>query len=105
MQDINFKQGASALLVIDHNIDNAPVTGISAAKYELYGRTGQVLIEKTLGEGIVFTDGIIEISLSDEDTADLSGSYNHQCVAKDIADRTFFPLNGDITFGATKPRL
>lgn len=105
MQDINFKQGASALLIIEHDIDDEPVTGITAAKYELYGRTGQVLITKTIGEGIAFTGGNIEISLTDTDTAELSGSYNHQCVAKDLADRTFYPLNEYITFGATKPRL
>lgn len=105
MQELNFKQGASALLVIDHTIDNEPVSGINEAKYELYGRTGQVLITKELGSGIAFNQGKIEVSLTDTDTAGLSGSYNHQCVAKDLADRTFYPLNGDITFSATKPRL
>lgn len=105
MQEINFKQGASALLVIDHQIDNEQVAGINAAKYELYGRTGQVLITKELGSGIAFNSGKIEIQLTDTDTAELSGNYNHQCVAKDLADRTFYPLNGDITFSATKPRL
>lgn len=105
MQDINFKQGASALLIIEHIIDDEPVTGINAAKYELYGRTGKVLISKTLNAGISFNEGKIEISLSDTDTAELSGNYNHQCVAKDLADRTFYPLIGDVTFGATKPRL
>lgn len=105
MQEINFKQGASALLVIDHQIDNEQVAGINAAKYELYGRTGQVLITKELGSGIAFNAGKIEIQLTDTDTAELSGNYNHQCVAKDLADRTFYPLNGDITFSATKPRL
>jgi|GEM_PF-3168406 len=105
MQEINFKQGASALLVIDHQIDNEQVAGINAAKYELYGRTGQVLITKELGSGIAFNAGKIEIQLTDTDTAELSGNYNHQCVAKDLADRTFYPLNGDITFSATKPRF
>lgn len=105
MQEINFKQGASALLVIEHQIDNEAVAGINAAKYELYGRTGQVLITKELGSGIAFNAGKIEIQLTDTDTAELSGNYNHQCVAKDLADRTFYPLNGDITFSATKPRL
>ncbi len=105
MQEINFKQGASALLVIDHQIDNEAVAGINAAKYELYGRTGQVLITKELGSGIVFNAGKIEVQLTDTDTAELSGNYNHQCVAKDLAGRTFYPLNGDITFSATKPRL
>lgn len=105
MQELNFKQGASALLQIEHDIDEAPVTGISEAKYELYGRTGQVLVTKELGEGIEFSEGLIEIQLTENDTAELSQSYNHQCVAKDLAGLTFFPLNGQITFGATKPRL
>jgi hypothetical protein len=105
MQELNFKQGASALLQIEHTIDGEPVTGISEAKYELYGRTGQVLVTKSMGEGIEFSAGLIEIQLTEDDTADLSQSYNHQCVAKDSAGLTFFPLNGQITFGATKPRL
>jgi hypothetical protein len=105
MQEINFKQGASALLIIEHDIDDEPVAGIIAAKYELYGRTGQVLITKELGSGVAFNDGNIEISLSDTDTVVLSGSYNHQCVAKDLDNRTFYPLIGDINFGGTKPRL
>lgn len=105
MQELNFKQGASALLQIEHSIDNEPVTGITAAKYELYGRTGQVLISKSLGDGIEFSDGIIEIELTEADTAELNSSYNHQCVAKDVSNRTFYPLSGSITFGATKPRL
>lgn len=105
MQELNFKQGASALLQIEHTIDGEPVTGISEAKYELYSRTGQVLVTKSMGEGIEFSAGLIEIQLTEDDTADLSQSYNHQCVAKDLAGLTFFPLNGQITFGATKPRL
>lgn len=105
MQELNFKQGASALLQIEHTIDGEAVSGISEAKYELYGRTGQVLVTKELGEGIEFSAGLIEIQLTEDDTADLSQSYNHQCVAKDLAGLTFFPLNGQITFGATKPRL
>lgn len=105
MQELNFKQGASALLVIDHTIDNEQVPGINAAKYELYSRTGQVLITKEFGCGIAFSQGKIEVSLTEADTAELSGNYNHQCVAKDTANRTFYPLNGDITFSATKPRL
>ena len=105
MQELNFKQGASALLQIEHTIDNEPVSGISEAKYELYGRTGQVLITKKLGDGIEFSEGLIEIQLTEDDTATLSASYNHQCVAKDLAGLKFYPLNGAITFGATKPRL
>lgn len=105
MQDINFKQGASALLIIEHDIDDEPVTGITAAKYELYGRTGQVLITKSLNNGITFNEGKIEILLSDEDTTQLSGNYNHQCVAIDLNNRTFFPLIGYVTFGGTIPRL
>lgn len=105
MQELNFKQGASALLQIEHTIDNEPVSGISEAKYELYGRTGQVLVTKTLGEGIEFSAGLIEIELTENDTATLSSSYTHQCVARDLAGLKFYPLNGAITFGATKPRL
>jgi hypothetical protein len=105
MQEISFKQGASALLIIEHDIDDEAVTGISAAKYELYGRTGQVLVEKTLNNGINFNEGKIEILLSDDDTTQLSGNYNHQCVAKDLNDRTFYPLIGTIKFGGTIPRL
>lgn len=105
MSDIEFKQGASGVLNILHDVDNVAITGITAAKYELYGRTGTVLLTKTLGSGIAFVEGKIQIALTEDDTAELSGSYTHECVARDNANRVIYPLKGEIKFDSTKPRL
>ena len=105
MSDIEFKQGASGILSIAHDVDNVAITGITAAKYEIYGRTGTVLLTKALGSGIDFVDGKIQIALTNEDTAALSGSYTHQCVARDNANRIIYPLKGEIKFDGTKARL
>lgn len=98
---VQFRQGTGGVINIQHDVDGAPITGITAAKYQLRDREGNVLLTSSNGAGIAWLDGYIVISITKDQCKTLAGNYEHECAAVDLAGRDLTVLEGPINF---KPR-
>lgn len=98
-------QAAGGVISITHHVDGQPLDGITAAKYQLFGRNGEALVTKSHSDGISFIDGQIVIVLSESDTAGVSGVFTHECSVRDLSGRAIFVLTDTIQFIPTKTRL
>lgn len=102
---IQFDQASGGIIKVEHDVDGIPLAGITAAKYEIYDKSGVALLNKTFGAGVTFSGGKIVIELTEEDTENLSGQYTHGCVVQDMSGRKLYPVKGSIWFDGTKVRL
>lgn len=95
------RQGTGGLINVSHDVDGVPFAGITAAKYQLFGRDDEVLLTLTLGSGISFNAGIVAITITTAQAASLAGLFTHQCAVIDSIGRDIIALDGPIQF---KPR-
>lgn len=102
---IQFYQAGGGVLRISHHVDGVPITGITAAKYQLFDRDNNVLLTKALGSGITFETGQLVIVFTPEDFALLAGAFTHECIVRDLQNRSLFVLTGHIRLIPTKVRL
>jgi hypothetical protein len=98
---VKFRQGTGGVINVDHDCDGEPITGISAAKYELRDRADNVLLTLTYGAGISWENGYVVITITKEQCKALANYYSHECAAIDSAGRDLTVLDGPIYF---KPR-
>lgn len=83
-----------------------PASDFTDAQLDLYDFNRNIVLTKTLGNGILVEDvdgqSLFIASLTDQDTKDLSGVYTVALVVTDALGNTSMPVHDDITF---KPRL
>ena len=104
-RDIVFKQASDVYLDITGMINGEPLTSISAAKYIICNLDGDVVVERTLGNGISFNAGVTTVHITDQDSLELTGQYTHECVVKDTLDNDIFILTGRVRVIPTKARI
>jgi len=104
-QVIQFDQAAACIIKVEHDVDGIPLSGITDAKYEIYNATGVAILTKLFGTGVTFEGGEIVISMTEDETETLTGSYDHCCVVRDSSGKRLFPLKGKIRFDRTRPRV
>jgi len=93
---MEFKQASDVYIKILASIDSQPVTNVAAAKYIVFSREEAILLEKTLGSGIVFEPGIITVHLTDQDTDLLGpGRFSHELAIRDSDGNDTFLLKGN----------
>lgn len=102
---IQFWQASSAAIHISYSYDNQALSGLSAARYQLYNRDGTPVLTLDLGAGVEFVDGKVIVFISDEQTLLLDGLYTHECAIRDLTGRQHIVLAGPIKFLATKVRI
>jgi hypothetical protein len=98
---VQLRQGTGGVINIQHDVDGLPITGITAAKYQLRDREGNVVLTLTNSAGITWLDGHIVITITKDQCKTLAGIYEHECAAVDLAGRDLTVLEGPINF---KPR-
>ena len=78
-------------------------TELTEANYCLYSlNKKQVLISKTLGNGIVAEDSNLVINISKEESKNLAGTYYHELTITDGEHGVGTAFQKDIRFKATK---
>ena len=104
-ESIQFYQAGGGVLRISHHVDGVPLTGITAAKYQLFDRDNNVVLTKALGNGIAFDAGQVIVVFTPADFAVLAGPFTHECIVRDLQNRPLFVLTGHIRLIPTKVRL
>ena len=67
------------------------------ARWGLFRPTGEKMIEKSSGNGIVANAGAIRITLAPDDTSGLEGYYRHEVEIRDAAGVPTTILQGSVT--------
>lgn len=102
---IKFDQAVGGAIHISHLVDGEPLTGLTAAKYQIVSRNNIVVLTLELGSGVQFTDGEVVITITEQAADPLIGEYTHHCLGRDNAGRAVSVLKGQISFNKTIPRL
>lgn len=101
---IQLREASGGVINIQHDVDGVPISGIQAARYQIFNREGVAVLTATLGNGISWSGTSIVITLNAAMTA-LSGFYTHECAAIDTAGRDLIVLDGQIQFKPRKVRI
>lgn len=92
-------------MYITHEVDGEPLTGLTAAKYQITNRNNIAVLTLELGDGVQFINGQVVITITEQASEALAGEYTHQCLGRDQAGRAVSILKGQISFNKTIPRL
>lgn len=103
--NLTVKQATDFTISVTTTLDGSPIAGVSAAKYCVYGPKAVLVLEKTLGDGVSFANGVVKISFTETDTATLEGSFTHECLVRDLAGTDAFILEGSLRITKTLTRL
>lgn len=101
---VQLRQGTGGRINVQHDVDGIPITGITAAKYQLFDRDGSVLMTLLLGSGISWDGEFIIITITKQQADLLVGFYSHECAAIDLTGRDLIVLEGQIQFKPRKVR-
>lgn len=104
-RDISIKQASDVYLDVTPDIGGDPLSSIVAAKYIIFDKDGNILVERTFNQGITFSINTVTIHLTDTDTDIPCGSYFHECVVKDPLDNDIFILTGRVRLSNTTARI
>lgn len=104
-EPIKFDQAVGGAIYISHSVDGEPLTGLSAAKYQITSRNNSTVLTLELGAGVQFANGQVVITITEQHAAALAGEYTHQCLCRDLAGRAVAVLKGSISFNKTIPRI
>lgn len=105
MNTITMHQAGGGVISLFHLVDEQPIEGIVAGKYQIFDRDNAPVLTLQLGSGISVVDGHINITISSVDCLLLAGPYTHECSVRDVYGRDLFVLTGHIKFIATHVRI
>lgn len=98
-------QATDVSIVINTLLEGKVPEGLTHVKYIVYNKSG-VVITKQLGDGVIYANGKITITLSDTDTANLAGTYTQECIARTTDGVDYFPLKSKpLTITKTTARI
>lgn len=101
---ITLRQGTGGVINVVHDVDGVPISGIQAAKYQLFDKDGSVLLTLSLGNGISWSGGAIAIIITAAMAAPLNAIYTHECAVIDTYGRDLIVLDGSLQFKPRKVR-
>lgn len=101
---LTLRQGTGGVINVAHDVDGVPISGIQAAKYQLFDRDGAVLLTLSLGNGISWNGGVIAITITAAMADPLNTFYTHECAVIDTDGRDLIVLDGPLQFKPRKVR-
>lgn len=104
-EQIQLRQAIGGIIQVQHLVDDVPLDGITAGKYQLFGQDGSVLLTLVFGSGVSWDAGVVVITITKEQADQLVGFYTHECVVRDLSGRDLPVLSGPIRFTPTKVRI
>lgn len=101
---ITLRQGTGGVINVVHDVDGVPISGIQAAKYQIFGRDDAAVLTLSLGNGISWREGTIVITITAAMADKLNGFFTHECAAIDTDGRNLTVLEGQVQFKPRKVR-
>ena len=101
---ITLRQGTGGVINVVHDVDGVPISGIQAAKYQIFNRNDSAVLTLSLGNGISWGGGAIAITITAAMADQLNGFYTHECAAIDTDGRDLIVLDGPLQFKQRKVR-
>lgn len=101
---ITLRQGTGGVINVVHDVDGVPISGVQAAKYQIFNRNDSVVLTLSLGNGISWSGGAIAITITAAMADQLNGFYTHECAAIDTDGRDLIVLDGPLQFKPRKVR-
>ncbi|MDZ7870800.1 MAG: hypothetical protein U5L02_16640 [Rheinheimera sp.] len=101
---LTLRQGTGGVINVEHDVDGVPISGIQAAKYQLFNRDGSAVLTLSLGNGISWNGGAIVITITAAMANQLNEFYTHECAAIDTNGRDLIVLEGPLQFKPRKVR-
>lgn len=101
---ITLRQGTGGVINVVHDVDGVPISGIQAAKYQIFGRDDSEVLNLSLGNGISWSGGAIVITITAAMADQLNGFFSHECAAIDTNGRDLIVLDGQVQFKPRKVR-
>jgi len=94
-----FYQASDVEFDITVTVDGSPLPAIDAAVYSVFALDGTVLATATYADGdITYNAGTVTVSLSETQTAALSGSLKHDCMVRTTTGRDIAILSEKVKF-------
>lgn len=98
--DFTMVSGDSRTLTIEITDDAGTPVDVSTSSditYAIFRQTGELLVTKTISEGVLIDESIVTVTLDPADTADLvGGTYVHECQITAADDSVYTVLSGTI---------
>lgn len=101
---IQLRQGSGGVINVAHDVDGVPISGIQAAKYQMFSRDDSTVMTLSLGNGISWSGNAIVITITAAMADQLDGFFTHECAAIDTDGRDLIVLDGPIQFKPRKVR-
>jgi hypothetical protein len=101
---ITLRQGTGGVINVVHDVDGVPISGIQAAKYQIFNRNDSAVLTLSLGNGISWSGGAIAITITAAMADQLNEFYTHECAAIDTDGRDLIVLDGPLQFKPRKVR-